>query len=568
MTIKNRQIFWLGISLLLTLYYGIYFYYFVFSHQYIVQDDVRQHIVWLQRFSDPQLFPQDIIAKYFYELAPLGLKHLYIWLAGVGIEPLFLAKLLPPILAIVTTVYIFLFTLEIIPVAIAGFWSSLLINQLMWLNDDLVSATARAFIYPLFAAFLYYLAKQSLIPCSIVMLLQGLFYPHISLIEIVILTLRLFTKEQRAYLWWLAGLSITAIALYPVTQKPPELATTVTLAQMQSLPEFNLGGRNVFFINWWQYYFAGSSGLSLPLFPTIVWLGIALPWLLTTKLSLINLIGKKVVILSQVTVASLTMFVIAHLLLPTLHLPSRYTYHTLRFILAISTAIVLTILGYLGKQWLNKQSQSKLNLASQIKLALVSFVLLTITLFPAIPNVFTDWFQNWQIGTAPAIYEYLAQQPKDIIVASISPEVNNIPAFAQRSILVGREFAMAYHPVYHKQIKERTIDLLQAQYSLDFQTIASFIRQYGIDYLLLDRQAFQPEYLLAQDWLINSSWSEETQAIINRLRSPNNFVLNENELLSSCSVVSTEQLNLLASDCLLSRSIPLTKTNTSLSDRN
>ena len=548
---------YLAISLFITLYYGIYFYYFVFTQEYIVQDDVRQHIVWLQRFIDPELFTQDIISEYFYNLAPLGFKSLYVSAAKIGIQPLLLAKLLPPILALITTIYTYLFTLEIFSVPVAGCLSSLFINQLMWLNDDIVSATHRAFIYPLFAAFLYCLAKKNIVPCLITMLLQGLFYPHILLIEMAILTLRpliinktfivKLTKKKQPYVWWILGSIVSAIALYPITQKPIELATTVTVEQMRQMPEFNLGGRSVFFGGgWFKYWFAGSSGLSLPLFPTIVWAGVALPFLLKLKLPTTKLITNKIEIIKQVTVASLLMFVLAHILLPKLHLPSRYTYHTLRFVLAISSGIVLAILLELGKRWLN--AKKRFFLLDRAKITFISIFAFTIIIFPAIPFVFTNWFQNWKVGSAPEIYQYLAQQPKDIVVASLSEEANNIPAFAQRSILVGREFAMAYHPTYHSKIKQRTVDLLQAQYSSNIAVVRFFIHKHNVDYWLLDTNAFNPEYLREKDWLINSSWANETNQIIEQRESSSSIL---EELVSYCSVVSTADFNLLDSNCIL-----------------
>jgi hypothetical protein len=566
--------FWLGISLLVTLYYGICFYCFVFNQEYIVQDDARQHVVWLQKFIDPQLFPHDLIADYFSGLAPIGFKFIYLSGAKLGLEAILLAKLLPPVLAIITTIYLYLFTLQIFPLPLAGCISSLLLNQLIWLNDDLVSATPRAFIYPLFAAFLYYLSRDYLVPCLSLMLLQGLFYPHILLIEMVILSLRLivfrsnrsnivsFTKSEEAplfyggvsltnkkkyYIWWIAGFMVTAIALYPMSQKPPELATTVTALQMRQMPEFNLGGRSPFFgVGRLKYWFSGSSGLTLPLFPTIVWSGLALPWLLNKKLPIAKLITNKINILTQVIIASLLMFILAHILLPKLHLPGRYTYHTIQFILAISAGIVLTIWLDLGQRWLNNKQH--LNLLAKTKIALVTLFTLTVIVIPAIPYVFINWFQDWQVGTATEIYQYLAQQPKDILVASLSIEVNNIPAFSQRSILVGDEFAIAYHPAYYNQIKQRTVDLLQAQYSPELKDIQSFIQQYNIDYLLLDRNAFTAQYLLAKNWLINSSWKEQTQKAIAQLQSEYPPALIAE--IPVCSVVSTKTLDLLESSCI------------------
>lgn len=564
---SNRRDFyiWLGLSLLFSLYYGICFYYFVFSQEYVVQDDARQHIVWLQRFIDPELFPKDLIADYFSGLAPIGFKTFYLLLAKVGLEPLLVAKILPPILAIATTIYIYLFTLQILPIPITGFISSALINQLMWLNDDIVSATPRAFIYPLFAAFLYYFSINSLIPCLILMLFQGLFYPHILLIEMLILSLRLLTINRRfkgiptiqlttikqPYIWWIGGMIITAIALYPITQKPPELATTVTALQMKQMPEFNLNGRSPFFGGGWlNYWFAGSSGLSLPLFPTIVWSGLLLPWLLPTKLPTIKLITHKINIIAQVTIASLGMFFLAHLLLPRLHLPSRYTYHTLRFMLAISSALVITVTINIIKTKLNKKIKYKIpfKLAEKIKLtAIILFTLIMITI-PALPQIFINGYQGWKIGKNAEIYQYLSQQPKEILVASLSKKANNIPAFSQRSILVGREFAMAYHPTYHNQIKQRAIALLQAQYSSDSAVLKSFIDQYKINYLLLDKTAFTPEYLARKKWLLNSSWQNETKQVIKQLKSKNIPALTK--AIKPCTSISTKDLILVDTSCI------------------
>ena len=554
----NNRYLWLGISLLFTLYYGIISYHHGFSQDYIVQDDVRQHIVWLQRLIDPELFTNDFIADYFENLALLGFITLYTWAAKIGIEPVWLSKILPTVLAIITTIYTYLFTLKILPRASSGFLATLFVNQLIWLNDDLISATPRAFLYPLLAAFLYYLSINSLILCLILMLLQGWFYPHILLIEMGVLTLRLLiftrnslklTANKPPYIWWIMGLIVTAIALYPLLQKPPELANVITARQMQQMPEFNRGGRTPFFGTGIRYWLYENSGLSLPVFPTIVWCSLGLPWLLTTKLPTISLITNKIAILWQVAIASLFMFVLAHIFLPVLHLPSRFTYHSLRIVLGITTAITLTIILDLVTAWFRRktQLQTSFELLDKVKLALIIIASTTIIVVPAVPFIFTS-FQNWQVGTNPEIYQYLARQPKDIIVASLSEDANNIPAFSQRSILVGGEFAFAYHPAYYDRVRQRTVDLLQAQYSPDPEVLNSFIRKYGADYILLDKTAFTPEYLLEKDWLINSSWRDEVEQAI-ALQSQSTSALAK--LIPSCSVVSTTGSDLLDASCII-----------------
>ncbi|GAB4540249.1 MAG: hypothetical protein Tsb0014_31310 [Pleurocapsa sp.] len=557
-TIYNNNYFWLIISVIFAVYYGAVSCYYAFSQDYLVQDDARQHVVWLQRYIDSELFPNDIIADYFVNLAPLGYKSFYWLFARLGIEPIVLAKILPTFLGLTTTIYIYWFSLAIIPLPSCAFLSSLFINQLMWLNDDLISATPRAFLYPLFAAFLYYLTQEKISLCLLVMALQGLFYPQLLLIEITILSFRLIeyypiiklTRKTQPYIWWILGLIVTAIALYPLTQKTPELATVVTAPQMKQMPEFNLNGRSNFFGgSWLSYWFTGSSGLSLPWFPPIVWCGLALPFILKKSLPTIKLIKPKIIILWQIVGASLLMFVAAHILLPKLHLPSRYTYHSLRFYLAIASAIVITTLLDLFKSWRKKiEYKNKLKLSQKITILLVNIFAATVILFPLIPPVFIGWFQNWQVGKEREIYQYLAQQPKDIIVASLSPEVNNIPAFSQRSILVGGEFALAYHPDYHHLITQRTIALLQAQYSNNLSDLQKFINEYKIDYILIDKAAFTPEYLQQQNWLIYSSWQQTTRKIIAKLESGENSTIAH--FILSCQAVSTEKLILLDTNCI------------------
>jgi hypothetical protein len=552
--LNNKR--WFGLSIIFSLYFGLISLHYAFSQEYLIQDDARIHIVWLQRFIDRELFADDFLANYFIYFAPVGFKSVY-WLgAKIGIEPLILAKILPSILGLITAVYVYFWSLKIIPKSFTAFLSSLLITQLIWSNDDLISATPRAFVYPLFAAFLYYLAKEKLLTCLITMLLMGLFYPQVLLVEITILTLRWLVKKSqnitnflfnRQFKWLIFGIIITAIALIPFSQKSPEWSIVVTASDMHQLPEFNFNGRSYFYgVGWLKFILAGDSGICLPIFPPIVWCGFALPWLLNKPLPTIKLITPKINILWQVTIASLLMYLAAHLLLLKIHLPSRYTYHTLRFVLAIASAIVITVLLDIGFHWLSNKSQFKLK--EKIIITLVTLFAINVIVFPMSPYILFSWCQNWRIGKHPVIYQYLARQPKDTMIASLSIDANNIPAFARRSILIGAEFAFAYHPHYYREIKQRARDLIEAQYSSDRQVLHSFIDRYSIDFILLDKNAFTPEYLQTKNWLVYSSWKNVTDNAINKLRSRDSFVLPP--LIKTCAVVSTPQVDLLDAKCI------------------
>lgn len=559
---------WFSISLIFSLYFGLISLHYAFSQEYLIQDDARIHIVWLQKFIDSELFANDFLANYFTYFAPIGFKSVY-WLgAKIGIEPLIMAKILPSILGLITAIYAYFFSLEILPKYFSAFLSSLLITQLIWSNDDLISATPRAFVYPLLAAFLYYLAKNKLTFCLISMFLMGLFYPQVLLVEMTVLTWRwlvnilvqrdkLFKKNNyfknysflfnQELLWFILGLIITAIAILPFSQRSPEWSTVVSATQMHQLPEFNLNGRSFFYgVVWLKFILAGDSGICLPIFPPIVWVGLALPWFLNKPLPTIKLITPKVKILTQVTIASLIMFTFAHLVLLKIHLPSRYTYHTLRFILAIASSIVITVLIELASNWF--RSKNKFKVRDKIAITLVTLFTINVIVFPMLPYILFTWCQNWRIGESPAIYQYLAQQPKNTMTASLSTDGNNIPAFTQRSILVGEEFAFAYHPYYYQKIKQRAIDLIEAQYSTNPAILLAFIDKYDVNFILLDKTAFTPEYLTAKNWLFYSSWQNVTTQIINKIKYQKYFLLPP--LIKKCSVVSTSKADLLDTKCL------------------
>ena len=82
-----------------------------------------------------------------------------------------------------------------LPVPMTGFIASLLLNQHMWMTDDLASTTPRAFIYPIFLAFLYYLSRSSLLPSLGAIANIELCYPSYALVAAGILVLRRYAGK-------------------------------------------------------------------------------------------------------------------------------------------------------------------------------------------------------------------------------------------------------------------------------------------------------------------------------------------------------------------------------------
>jgi len=78
---------------------------------------------------------------------------------------------------------------------------------------------------------------------------------------------------------------------------------------------------------------------------------------------------------------------------------------------------------------------------------------------------------------------------------------DDLPVFSHRSILVGREFAIPYHKGYYRQIRQRTTDLIRAQYTPELRELQDFVERYGVDLWLLDREAFTAKYVASNRYM-------------------------------------------------------------------
>src|SRR5262245_26107305 len=156
-----RTGFWFVLSLAFSVAFASRALQQAFSSPYVLQDDWRHHVFWMARFVEPGVFPGDLIADYFQSIAPAGYTALYKTMAIVGVDPFLLAKLLPMLLGLITTIFCFAVSMQILRVPAAGFVGSLLLNQSLWMRNGLVSATPRAFISPLLLAFMYFCLRRS-----------------------------------------------------------------------------------------------------------------------------------------------------------------------------------------------------------------------------------------------------------------------------------------------------------------------------------------------------------------------------------------------------------------------
>ncbi|HIK28816.1 MAG: hypothetical protein N3E45_12545 [Oscillatoriaceae bacterium SKW80] len=553
-TPKSIKIFWFSLSMTFAALYSLLALRQALSSEYVVQDDARQHVFWMQRFLEPDLFPNDLIADYFESVAPAGYVAVYALMATVGITPLLLSKLLPLVLDLVATVYCFGVSMQLFPVPFAGFLATLLLNQSLWMQDGLISATPKAFVYPLFMAFLYYFLKRALLAVGICILLLGLFYPQCVLIAAALTILQLvewkkwhfrLSQNRHDYLLCAASLCVTFFILLPYALSTSEFEPTITVAEAKTMPEFLPGGRSSFFVkDPWQFWLHGRSGIGLSssLTPAFMAAGFLLPVLLRypSRFPLSNVISERIAILPQLLIASLAMFFAAHALLFKLHLPSRYTQHSFRIVIALSAALALTLIL---EALLSLFSGKEKTWFGLFLLFPCSFILIT---YPNFTMKKFPW-TYYVSGEEPALYKFFKAQPKDIIIASLTEEANNLPTFAHRSILVGREYAVPYHMGYYKKFRERVFELLLAQYSTNISDVQKFAQKYGVDFWLLEKGAFTPDYIAKNRWL-SQYQPAAASAIANLYRG---ILPALADVSQKCSVFETGNFFVLTTDCIL-----------------
>ena len=541
---NKKYYFWLLLSIVTSIIFSFSGLKLAFTSIYTVQDDARQHVFWMHQFNDPNLFNNDLIANYFSSVAPLGYKSLY-WLANfIKIEPFIFNKILPVIIGICATIYIFLVCLEILPVPFAGFIAALLLNQNLWMLDDLVSGTPRAFIYPLFLAFIYYLLRRNLFLCLLVIILQGLFYPQVVLISSAILGVKL-CRDHSLRFFSSTGLILAIFILGIYALQTSEFSQVINLETARSLPEFYSQGRNSFFLDnkisfWltaqrsgffpreWQYFLLSSFGLCLPILK-----------LYPHRFPLSTKINNNIEIIWQIFLASVLMFALAHLFLFKLHLPSRYSQHTLRILIALVDGMAVAII-------FNGITKNIGKYKKQLK-SLIIVTIVTLLLYPTYAVQVYDYRLGYQTGTAIKLYDFLQQQPKDILIASLSKEADFIPSLAKRSVLTAEEYSIPYHLDYYQQIRQRTQDLIRAQYGDNFIEPKKFIAKYHIDFWLIDKTAFTVEYLQNNNWL--KQFKTETERASALLQEDKQSALLTT--IDKCNILTETDLILLDTKCIV-----------------
>lgn len=456
---------------------------------YVINDDVRQQIFWMQQWLDPGLFKGDLLAEYARHYVTWGVKVLY-WLASWAANPLTFSRILPGLLFILLALALYQLGLRLGGRSLA--WTTVAVYWLMpFFLDNLAGGLARAFAAPLLA--LFWLSWQEDRPQGMgaVLILQALFIPYVFLISasaaglawLVSRTAKTapppFPARPVHFLLMAAGAVI--VGLMDFSYAADGFGPLVNYAEMVNRPEFYAGGRyailpvpSIFWelVSPWEWIAPfrdwGLWAIAVcVVLPAAALFGLARAWR-----SLKPLLQPAV----YLGLAGLLLYFAARLFLLKLFIPDRYLIYTIN----LTYCLVLAV----GLHALLKVAHWPRNLAILALLAAAGLGVLRLE------NVGLKDYAAYR-----PVYEALAETPKDAIIAGHPNLMDNIPTFAQRRALVTYKLAHPWSRGYWHKIAPRLHDLFAAYYAADPQEVIAFCRKYQVSFLVVDDRHFTPEFL-------------------------------------------------------------------------
>lgn len=563
---RSQWLLGLGLSLFFAFVCGYLAMQKGFSAEYVVQDDARHYLFWMERFRDAGAFPDDLIADYLQSITPVGYKLLYRIASYCQLSPDWLAKVLPLMLGLVAAGYYYGLTLSIFPVPVAGLMASVMLSQHLWCNDDVVSASPRSFVYPLLIPLLFYFVRRQRGQSLVFLGLLLLFYPPVAVVATTLYAADAVdwpTLREKWYRPWVTiyrgrfRVAIAAVLLAALCILPTYLLAhqsfgpVVTMAQAHTMPEFQPSGRHSFFregpSRYWLVLFGGHGAILKRTIFTPVTLAAALFLWPMQRVGPQLFPGLKTIrptvhVFTKLTLVSLVWFVAAYAQAFKLHMPGRYTSHCIMLAIPILAAIAWTLI----LEMLCKRT-GRAMAAAAVVLVLVPLLFYYPLLLKKFPKTL------YMTGREAPIYEYLQQQPQDSLVASLDYEADNIPVFAKRSTLITPEYATPFHLGYYQQIRQRGTDLLSTHYTSDRAALKAFVNRYGIDFWLVNKAAFSPDYLAHHRYWSNN-YQPLTQSVVEQVN--RGGVLQTN--VQRCTVSETERFWLASSRCILSEPVAQT----------
>lgn len=471
------------------------------TNQYVINDDVRQQIYWMQRWQDPELFQDDFLTRYAESYVPIGVKSIYYAFSPI-INPVQFSKVVTGFLFVVNAVLLFFigtrFTDDFTALIMAT--GSFLFTSFM---SKISGGMSQSFAYPLMLGYIYCLASEKLLAASLVIMVQSIFNPYIfvlcSLTHAIYLVSNygsLFikmvvgSKDLAAPKLWLLRLFLQntpiiigaiAIIVQHVFLRSSEFGDLISWVDIYGNVEYSSSGRYQLVPGPDLYWELFRPILLLLLFDDFgpvagtlsgAVLLIVLLWALAINKWEINV--SRIWVFTYLTAASLILYFVSYELIMRLFLPRRYVEFSFNLIYCMIFAVCV----------------SSILKSLRLKPYLLVFLLVILSIVGSL-RIHNLGIYNYSKDTT--LYEFLSNTPKNSAIAGPPEVMDNVVTFAKRKSFITFELSHTWFTEYWKTIKKRTFEFFDAYYSRDPELVTEFVQKNGIDYLIVRERDFDPK---------------------------------------------------------------------------
>jgi hypothetical protein len=455
--------------------------------------DVYCHLPWMYRWSDPGLFPDDLVSDYFERyLLPAGMKAgYYVLVAGLQID-LILATRVMMVFWYLATFGLFVAVLRLgrpgrpVEVVLAGMMLFLIpyhLTAIVWqgIFAPVSGGVARAACMPVLLLTVYGLARPSALALNLALVVGVACYPPAFVIACATMAVAWIAAGSprhglRSAVAVLPGIAVAAVvvaAWYPLGVDP-RFGPMVSRDDIAWAPEIV------------QHHF--PNGATFPYAVIYGWLKVCWPAVIAVAVQATVYRGGRLLRANlALLVAGAMTTAAAYLLWPRLYEIGRFEAWPRNVVTSVAGASVIAaaVEAVIARRprWT----------ASRIAwMAVVFYVSANgaLTLYrvkrgrPELPHAFLD-----------AAVAHLSDTPKDTRVAALPDEgAYPLPMLAKRSLLITPAAMFAYHRDFHREMVARLEAILNAVYATDWPAVHRLRDQYHVRYLIVDRSLFDPEH--------------------------------------------------------------------------
>ena len=466
-----------------------------FLSHWVINDDVRQQVYWMQQWREPGLYAGDLLTEYARLYVTWGVKAVY-RLAVVFCDPLLFSKILPGLLHAPLMLGLFLVGRELGGRRVG--WAAVAVGWLMPVFlDNMAGGLNRAFAAPLLTWFVLAWLRGSRVGLLAVAWLQALFIPYVFILCAGALGVSWLAGRggwprlgpppapRRPRDFIVLGLAAGVVVATGRIYDQAGFGPLVGLDQIVGRPEFGPAGR-------FEIYPVPSLLFELTYRPWemiapfrewgLVPGALACAAIVVAALWGLRRVDWRVLAPDKarpflcLAVSSLGLFYAAQVLLLKLFVPSRYVEYTAALVYALLLALGLSrALGVAG--WPRRVGVAALALAAMLGMA-----------------------RNYHVGLkdyradAP-VCAAVAALPGGALVAGHPDLMDNVLTFGRRPVLASYELAHPWSAGLWRRLEPRLRDLFAAYYAATPEEVRALAVRHGVTHLVVDDRHFTPAFI-------------------------------------------------------------------------